>query len=99
MLNNPITTVTQDVNGKADIASSSFDLRVYFLNSAVCDNKNFALMDVTADPAGSLHDLATELKTAEDDGKVVWIVGNIAPGSPSCNSKWSARYNAIIERF
>jgi len=43
--------------------------------------------------------LREELYDAERLGQSVFIVGHIPPGGWGCDSSWSYRYNALIDRF
>ena len=95
----PITVVLTDSDGEASTPITTADLGIIFINSAVCDNANYALMKHNGDPGDQLYFLETELLQAETDAKVMWIVGNLPPGSPTCNGQWAERYNLIIERF
>lgn len=84
------------------LAQSPFlnsDVVVLFINTNACHNRNIALMSEAQDPGGMLNFLETELTTVETNNKVAWIIGNVNPGSRYCNTKWSRRYNILIERF
>lgn len=96
---NPITAATYDVNNAIETAIPTSDLYVVFLNTAACDNRNFELMKEMSDPGLQLQYLETELKDADANNKAVWIVGNLPPGSPTCNHRWAERYNYIVERY
>ena len=56
-------------------------------------------MGEKSDPGGQLEYLRSSLAQAETNSKIVWIIGNIAPGSKHCNYRWAMRYNALIERY
>jgi hypothetical protein len=56
-------------------------------------------MQESDDPGDQLKWLRETLKAYETVKKSAWIIGNLNPGSPNCNSKWSRRYNRIIQRF
>jgi len=51
------------------------------------------------DPGAQLAYLQTELAATVTAGKKAWVIGNLAPGSKHCNSRWAQRYNAVIERY
>jgi len=69
------------------------------MNSQVCYNMNFALMNETNDPAKHLEWLERELSLAEQDGRVVIIAGHIAPGCYTCVNNWSEKYTILYERY
>jgi len=43
--------------------------------------------------------MRNELYLSERNGENVFIIGHINPGSYGCDSEWSARYRALIDRF
>lgn len=51
------------------------------------------------DPGNQLEWLIAKLLAIETDKQKAWIIGNVNPGSKYCNSRWSRRYNSIINRF
>lgn len=75
------------------------DLTVFFLNTNACFTRNVGLVKEENDVAGMLKFLEIELQKLEQQtNQSAWIIGNINPGSKSCNTKWARRYNIIIER-
>jgi len=69
------------------------------MNTEVCYNMNFALLNETNDPARHLDWLERELALAEKEGRVVIIAGHIAPGCYTCVNNWSDRYTVLYERY
>lgn len=69
------------------------------LNTQVCDNLNFFLMNYSNDPFGHLKWLHEELKDSEKNFEDVIIAGHIPPGDFFCSSAWAQRYNILVERY
>jgi sphingomyelin phosphodiesterase len=57
------------------------------------------LLKEKSDVGGQLNWLNIRLGQALADSLHVFIIGHIPPGSPQCNSHWSKRYQAIIEKY
>jgi hypothetical protein len=60
-VHNPITEVQTDSDGNAATPITDANLRITFLNTEVCDNKNYGLMKHLGDPGNQLFYLETEL--------------------------------------
>jgi len=69
------------------------------LDTVACDSNDFYLFENPTDPQGQLAWLRTELYESEANEQPVFIIGHIPPGNFGCDSEWSARYRAIIDRF
>ncbi|TNV81201.1 hypothetical protein FGO68_gene7320 [Halteria grandinella] len=69
------------------------------LNTQACNTFNLGLLKEKSDAGGQLNWLQIRLAQAKTDSMHVFIIGHIPPGSPQCNSQWSKRYHAIIEKY
>lgn len=74
-------------------------LRIISLNTNVCANLNFWLLQNSNDPYKELAWLIDELQKAENANEKVHIIGHIAPGSEDCVRVWSQNYYEIIGRY
>jgi sphingomyelin phosphodiesterase len=74
-------------------------LRIISINTQYCDNVNFWLWLDHEDPTGQLAWLTTELSAAESNNEKVYIIGHIPPGDDTCESRYSRKYFAIVQRF
>ena len=62
-------------------------LRLISVNTNFCNNFNFFLLLGFDDPSGHLHWIYSTLKSAEEKGERVYVIGHIPPGTHSCYSK------------
>lgn len=69
------------------------------LNTEACNTYNLGLMGEASDAGAQLAWLKAKLAFAATNSLHVFIIGHIPPGSTQCNSQWSQRYNAIIEKY
>lgn len=98
----PAALATFKNHGYYSHVISDKNLKIISLNTNLCNNQNFWLMDekFLVDPDGSLTFLRDHLAAAETAHLKVHILGHIAPGSsPDCLNQWSAAYNKIIRRY
>jgi len=72
---------------------------VLFINTNACYNRNVGLTKEKSDVGLQLAYLDTELAAAKAANKGAWIIGNVNPGSSFCNSRWSRRYNILVEKY
>ncbi len=69
------------------------------VNTIACYIDNLYLLANITDPGGQIEWLRETLSLAEADGELVYIVAHIPIAYEDCFSAWSARYNALIDRY
>jgi sphingomyelin phosphodiesterase len=75
------------------------NLKVITLNTQACDAINFYLIRDPYDPLDQLEWFRQELYASEALNQSVWVIGHIPSGDFYCDSRWSARYKAVVDRF
>ena len=60
---------------------------------------NVGVMRVDYDAAGQFAWLEEELRKAEAEDYVVWLVGHVPPSYKDCLEGYALRYTVLIERF
>lgn len=79
---------------------TTFDkVNVVAINTQPCYNFNFFVWSQRDDPGGVLAWLNETLRGFEARGESAIIISHIPPGDDSCLYQWSARYQAITDRF
>lgn len=73
--------------------------RIISINTNVCSNLNFWLLQNSNDPYKELEWLIRELQKAELADEKVHIIGHMPPGSSDCVKIWSSNYYDIIGRY
>jgi sphingomyelin phosphodiesterase len=86
-------------NSYYSMVNPEHNVKVIALNTIACDNNDFYLINDPTDPSHQLQWLRKELYDAETKEQGVFIIGHIPPGSFNCDSTWSARYRALVDRF
>jgi len=81
------------------MVNTKYNLKMIALDTLACDTNDFYLIKNPTDPNGQLAWLKKELLDAESRNLSVIIIGHIPPGDKACQSGWSARYRAIVDRF
>lgn len=75
------------------------NVRIISLNSAQCNNMNWYLWSQLNDPQGEIAWLENELKKAEANDEVVFVIAHIPSASSDCLHSWSVRFKALVERY
>jgi len=75
------------------------NLRIISPNFLFCDAMNFYLLKNPTDPSNHIIWLESELKKAEINNEVVYLIGHISAGDTSLLSECAKRYKALIDRF
>jgi len=86
-------------NSYYSTVNKKLNVKIVALDTQACDTANFYLMRAPTDPLHELEWLRNELYDSESKNQSVIIMGHIPPGTPSCDSEWSGRYSALVERF
>jgi len=79
--------------------NAEHNVKIIAVDTQACNNLNFYLIDDPTDPLNHLAWLRQELYDSESKYQTVFIIGHIPPGDLDCDSEWSARYRALIDRF
>jgi len=81
------------------IVDKTHNVKIIALDTIVCDTDDFYLIRDPTDPLDQLAWFREELYDSERKDQAVFIIGHIPPGSWGCDSSWSYRYSALIDRF
>ncbi|XP_039267442.2 sphingomyelin phosphodiesterase-like [Styela clava] len=74
--------------------------RIVSLNTNFCYSENWWVFLSSSEPAGMLNWFVDVLRSAEEIGEKVHVIGHVPPGRyPDCLPNWSEMYFRIIERF
>jgi len=76
-----------------------YNVKIIALDTQACDSADFYLIREPTDPMHELEWLRKELYESEAKNQGVIIMGHIPPGHYSCDTRWAARYSAVVERF
>ena len=73
------------------------NLTVLSLNTQAGNDMNWFLLEDPSDPGDMLKWLAEELKLAEEQQQMVYIIGHIPPKNNL--NEWAIRFNALVDRY
>lgn len=60
---------------------------------------NWGLFNETNDAAKQLAWLKEILEEADKENEILILAGHMSPGDYNCLTKWSLRYQALLERY
>jgi sphingomyelin phosphodiesterase len=86
-------------NSFYSIYNQEHNLKIISIDTQACNTGDVYLLYDPTDPMGQLAWLRGELSAAEQNNQSVFIMGHIPPGYSGCDSSWSARFNALVERY
>ncbi len=80
-------------------ASLGLKGRFIVINCLLHDALNFYLIADQTDPMGLFAFMEEQLRQAEQNGEIAYIVGHIPPGDGYSLDPFNKRYNALIDRY